>query len=147
MIASSLVDTNVLLRSIRLSDPQHGLVSGALKRLVTQGTRLCYATQNIAELWNTMTRPVKHNGLGLSVSEAEREVQLFEKQLSLLADSTEAYYEWRRLLVRHEIRGVRVHDARLAAVMYVHGVSHILTLNTSDFARFDGITALHPSAV
>jgi hypothetical protein len=34
------------------------------------------------------------------------------------------------------VLGVQVHDARLAAAMYVHHVSHILTLNVADFNRF-----------
>jgi hypothetical protein len=29
--------------------------------------------------------------------------------------------------------------------MYVHGVTHILTLNVADFSRFSGLTALHPA--
>jgi len=36
-------------------------------------------------------------------------------------------------------------DARLAAAMNVHDVRHILTLNPSDFSRFDGVTVLHPA--
>jgi hypothetical protein len=35
----------------------------------------------------------------------------------------------------------------LAAVMYVHRVSHILTLNVTDFERFSGLTAVHPNSV
>jgi hypothetical protein len=35
----------------------------------------------------------------------------------------------------------------MAEVMYVHGVSHILTLNVTDFNRFDGLTAVHPESV
>jgi len=31
--------------------------------------------------------------------------------------------------------------------MLAHGLTHILTFNTADFARFDGITAVHPAAV
>src|SRR3989442_5569811 len=34
-----------------------------------------FRSQNIAELWNVMTRPVRRNGLGLTVVEAEREVR------------------------------------------------------------------------
>lgn len=147
MLSSCLVDTNVLLRWARTQDPQHAAVARALETLAGQNTRLCYTQQNIAELWNTMTRPAERNGFGLSVIEADREVRLIETEMLLLTDSRQVYTEWRRLIVQHAICGVQVHDARLAAVMYVHGVSHILTLNTSDFARFDGITALHPSAV
>jgi predicted nucleic acid-binding protein len=31
--------------------------------------------------------------------------------------------------------GVQVHDARIVAVMNVHGVTHLLTLNGGDFSR------------
>ena len=114
-IASCLVDMNILLRMTRRSDPQHPLVDTALAKLASQGVAFHYTHQNIAELWNAMTRPLTRNGLGLTVVEAEREVQ--------------------------------VHDARLAACMYVHGVSHILTLNVTDFVRFTSVTAVYPSDV
>lgn len=67
--------------------------------------------------------------------------------MSLLPDSGEVYREWRRIVVKHKVFGVRVHDARLAAAMYVHGVSYILTLNVADFSRFEGLTALHADSV
>jgi hypothetical protein len=51
-IASCLVDTNILLRASRRSDPQHSLIDGALARLALDGTILHYTHQNIAELWN-----------------------------------------------------------------------------------------------
>ena len=43
--------------------------------------------------------------------------------------------------------GARTHDARLAAALRVHGVTHILTFNVSDFKRFAGLTAVHPTEV
>jgi predicted nucleic acid-binding protein len=42
------------------------------------------------------------------------------------------------------VSGVQVHDARLAAVMNVNNVSHLLTLNPRDFERFTGLTPIHP---
>ena len=146
-IVSCLVDTNILLRIARRSDPQHQAVDAALARLAEQGTILCYTHQNIAELWNVMTRPVSSNGLGLSAAETDREVNAIEAGMSLLPDSAAVYQEWRRIVVKHKVFGVRVHDARLVAAMYVHGVAHILTLNVADFSRFDGLTAMHPESV
>ena len=64
-IASCLVDKNILLRLTRRSDPQHKVVDTALARLAGQGSNLHYTHQNIAELCNTMTRPIARNGLGL----------------------------------------------------------------------------------
>jgi predicted nucleic acid-binding protein len=146
-ISSCLVDTNILLRITRRSDPQHKIVDAALARLAEQGTMLCYTLQNIAEFWNAMTRPTSRNGLGLSVADTEREVRAIETGMNLLPDTEPVYREWRRIVVKHRVSGVQVHDARLAAAMYVHGVSHILTLNTADFSRFDGLTALHPNTL
>jgi len=146
-IASCLVDTNILLRISRRSDPQHKIVDAALARLAGQGTRLHYTHQNIAQLWNAMTRPIDRNGLGLSIGEAQREVQAIESGMSLLPDGEAIYREWRRIVVSHNVSGAQVHDARLAATMYVHGVGHILTLNIADFIRFDGLTALHPETI
>lgn len=146
-ISSCLVDTNILLRMTRRSDPQHEIVNRAIFRLASDSTSLCYTHQNIAELWNAMTRPVARNGLGLSVADAEREVRAIESGMTFLADGESVYREWRRIIVQHSITGVQVHDARLAAVMYVYGISHVLTLNVADFSRFSGLNALHPSAV
>lgn len=146
-IASCLVDTNILLRISRRTDPQHKLVDSALARLAGQRTILYYTTQNIAELWNAMTRPVVRNGLGLSVTEANIVVQAIESGMSLLPDNEAVYREWRRIIVQYGVSGVQVHDARLAAAMYVHRVDYILTLNMTDFSRLKGLIALHPNAV
>jgi predicted nucleic acid-binding protein len=143
-IAACLVDTNILLRMTRQADPQHKMVDHALAALLAENTVLYYTHQNIAELWNAMTRPVERNGLGLTIDEAQREVLAIESGMSFLPDGELVYREWRRLIVQHSISGVHVHDARLAASMYVHGIGHILTLNAADFSRFDRLNAVHP---
>lgn len=95
-----------------------------------------------------MTRPVARNGFGLSVPEVDREVRVIEAGMTLLPDSDGVYRTWRRIVLQSGVSGVQVHDARLAALMQVHGVGHILTLNTADFTRFGtGITPVHPSQV
>jgi predicted nucleic acid-binding protein len=94
-----------------------------------------------------MTRPPVRNGLGLTVAEAERQVRAIESGMSLLPDSEAVYREWRRIVVQYGVLGVQVYDARLAAAMRVHRVSHILTLNVADFSRFSGLTAVHPGSI
>src|SRR6266566_9747595 len=144
-IVSCLVDTNILLRISRRSDPQHMLVDAALARLAGQGTTLFCAHHNIAELWNAMTRPIARNGLGLTVADADLVVQAIESGMSLLPDNEAVYRESRRIVVQYGVSGVQVHDARLAAAMYVHHVDHLLTLNVADFSRLTGLTAVHPN--
>jgi hypothetical protein len=74
-------------------------------------------------------------------------VRLIERFYRFLPDSAAVHAERRRLLVAHSVAGVQVHDARIVAAMNVHGVTHRLTLNVPDFARYPGIIAVHPQDV
>src|SRR3990172_2974008 len=109
-----------------------------------RGDRRFVAPQNASEFWNVCTRPVDRNGFGLSVHETDQRLQVIERTITVLPDNERIYPEWRRLVVRHSVSGVQVHDARLAAAMHVHGISHILTLNQPDFERYASITVMHP---
>ena len=146
-LAACLVDTNILLRVASRSGPQHPIVDKALAQLAEQGTTLYYTLQNMAEFWNVITRPKDRNGFGFSLIEAERAIRVIESGITLLPDNAAVYAQWRKIIVQYGVSGVQVHDARLAAAMYVHGVTHILTLNVADFSRFAGLTALHPEGV
>jgi predicted nucleic acid-binding protein len=142
---SCLLDSNILLRISKSDDPQYPAILQALRVLTEQGTSLCYTSQTLGEFWNAATRPPATNGFGLSVAEADRLARVIERDFELLPDSREVHERWRSLLVMHGIQGVQVHDARLAASMYVHGVSQLLTMNARDFKRFDGLLVLHPT--
>ena len=82
---------------------------------------------------------------GLSVAETDRLARVIERDFELLPDSREVHDRWRSLLVAQNIQGVQVHDARLAASMYVHGVMQLLTMNVRDFRRFADLRILHPA--
>jgi predicted nucleic acid-binding protein len=139
-----LLDSNILIRWVEPDNPDQILVEAALDRLTLSDTVLCFTSQNLGEFWNALTRPANRNGYGLSPDEADRRAIAIESRLQLLPDSLAVHMEWRRLLVDYRVSGVQVHDARLVAAMHVHGVQRILTFNTKDFERFDGIEAVHP---
>jgi predicted nucleic acid-binding protein len=142
-----LVDSNILLRWVQPVSPDYPAVVAALGELVKSGVVLCYTSQNLAEFWNASTRPVTRNGFGLTPKETDQYARRFESRLQLLADSLAVHEEWRKLVVDYDISGVQVHDTRLVAAMRVHGVKRILTFNTRDFARFNGIEAVNPGEI
>jgi hypothetical protein len=72
---------------------------------------------------------------------------VIEPDFEFLPDSREVHDRWRALLVAQSVQGVQVHDTRLAASMYVHGVGQLLTINVRDFRRFEGLRVLHPTEV
>lgn len=142
-----LLDTNILLRLSNRRDPNHGMVKAALDALTEHGADICCTPQNVSEFWNVCTRPRDRNGFGLSIAETDEALWGIERTVTVLADSDQIYRVWRMLVVRHQVRGVQVHDARLAAAMQVYGISHILTLNNPDFARYSSIFVVHPREI
>jgi predicted nucleic acid-binding protein len=143
-----LVDTGVWLRLFDRTDPEHAAIREALRSLRSGGHSLATCPQNVAEFWNVSTRPSSaRGGYGKSVATTERRVQFIERVATILDNSAAAYREWRRLLVLHQIQGLAAHDARLVSAMGVASITHILTLNVADFARYTGIIIVAPKEI
>ena len=142
-----LVDTNVLLRSAQPSHPLFRQASHAVSKMIRRGDAVFFTPQNIAEFWNVATRPADKNVLGFSLEEALREVESIERILTLLPDIPAIYTAWKETVSRHKVQGVKIHDARLVAIMEVYAVASILTFNDADFKRYSEITAIPPSSI
>lgn len=143
---SILADTNILLRRTQPDHPSHALAVESVAKLLAAGEPVYFTLQNISEFWNVATRPIANNGLGFPVALALGELEKIERFLTVLPDSPAVYAEWKRLIVHHRVLGSKVHDAKLVAMMNVHGVRRILTFNTDDFARYE-IEAVHPASL
>ena len=144
---SFVVDSNILLRTIQPSHAMYPEASRAVANLLQQGEVIHVLPQNLYEFWVVATRPVASNGLGLSAQDTSREISRIERQFILLADSPAIYPVWKKLVMQHSVSGRPAHDARIVAAMQVHGISHILTFNKSDFIRFPLITVVTPAEV
>ena len=142
-----LVDSNILLRIAQPTHAMHGSAKTAAVKLFTSGQRLVILRQNVREFWNVCTRPSERNGLGFDHRHTEIEVQKLEATFTVLDDGPAIYKEWRRLVLAHSVTGVQVHDCYLAAAMKVHGLTHILTFNTTDFKRYPHVTAVDPNSI
>jgi predicted nucleic acid-binding protein len=140
---SVLVDTNLLLRSIQPGNSHFQIAVDAIAGL-RQTERMCVTAQNLYEFWAVCTRPLGLNGMGMDVSSADAELAKIRALFSFLPDDPAVYAEWHRLIVQHDVKGKNAHDARLVASMLVHGVTHLLTFNLSDFTRFAEIQVIDP---
>lgn len=108
---------------------------------------LVVSIQNMAEFWNTATRPESRNGLGFSIEEARDELSKLEGFFAVLHENAASYAAWKTLVIENRVNGVQVHDARLAAVMKAYGIRQIVTFNINDFTRYAGIEAIHPDRI
>lgn len=144
---NTLVDTNLLARTVQLSHPMHQLAAGALAELRRQGDVLCLVPQNIYELWAVCTRPITQNGLGMPLAQTQAELARLKTLFTLLDDTPAIFPQWERLVLQYQVQGKSAHDARLVAAMMVHGLSRILTFNVGDFQRYQTLTVLEPQKV
>ena len=144
---SRLLDTNILIRLSLPGDPRHFEIGAALEKLERRNCALFLTSRILGELWNVCTRPIERNGLGFSSTVTNEIVQAIEDRFQLLPASDEVHIKWRSLPVKHEVKGVQVHDARFAATMYIHKILRILTNNTRDFKRYSGLETITPQEV
>ncbi|MBO1056271.1 MAG: PIN domain-containing protein [Dolichospermum sp. JUN01] len=142
-----LVDTNILLRLVQKNSPMHLDTQRAILTLKKQGYLLCIIPQNIIEFWAVATRPLDKNGLGLSITQAEEESEKLKKIFILELDTPQIFTEWESLVIKYQVMGKQVHDARLAAAMVAHNITYLLTFNVDDFKRFSDIVVVDPRSI
>jgi predicted nucleic acid-binding protein len=87
------------------------------------------------------------NGLDWSVQKTASEIDQLLNTFLLLKDSPDILTNWLTLVKAYDLKGKKVHDARLVATMQVHGVTSLLTFNTDDFRGYPNLTLLHPNDV
>ena len=139
-----LVDTNILLSSAQTSHPVYGNVARVVRVLLTREDELFVFAQNVIEFWAVATRPIANNGFGLTTAQATQELTKLKALFAILPDTADILPAWEQLVVKHQVLGKQVYDARLVAAMTVHNLTHLLTFNTGDFKRFTVITAVKP---
>jgi predicted nucleic acid-binding protein len=142
-----VLDANVLLRLADPTSAAHAIAATAAATLHAQGNTLYTVPQSVYEFWAVATRPIANNGLGLSCPECGREVANFKASFPLVDDKPNLFTQWEAIVAIFSCQGKVAHDARYVAAMRTHGLTHLLTFNVSDFARYSGLTVLDPNTV
>ncbi|HUQ71446.1 MAG TPA: PIN domain-containing protein [Planctomycetaceae bacterium] len=142
-----LLDTNVLLRLDDVAHAQHADALAATEHLHADGHTCVLVPQVLYEFWVVATRPLEVNGLGLDVARVDQILDEWMRFFPVLLDERGVFRLWRNLVRSYAVLGKLAHDARLVAAMQRHGVTHLLTFNQPDFARFSAIEVLTPADV
>jgi len=107
---SILADTNILLRRTQPDHPSYTLAVESAAKLLVTPEPVYFTLQNMSEFWNVATRPIAGNGLGFPVALTLVELEKIERFLTVLPDSPAVYGEWKRLVVQHNVLGIKVHE-------------------------------------
>jgi predicted nucleic acid-binding protein len=133
-----LVDTSILCRLGNTADRLFATATNAILELQRRGEVLYLSPQVLIEFRSVATRPAAMNGMGLGPSDVELKSTGFESDFQLLTETPDIFPAWKVIVENLGVIGKQVHDARLVAVCHVYGLTHVLTFNTRDFARFSG---------
>ncbi|MDZ4780508.1 MAG: type II toxin-antitoxin system VapC family toxin [Planctomycetia bacterium] len=142
-----LIDANVLLRLRQPGRPERSIVHTALQKLGERSYRIIVVPQVIYEYWVVSTRPTNVRGLGLAVSDAQRDIEGFKRLYELLDDDAGVFHYWEPLVIASGVSGKQAHDARLVAAMQRHLIPEIMTFNVNDLTRYPGIVVRSPQDV
>ena len=142
-----LVDTNVLLRWSHGDSEDHSLCTGTIDGLLADGHDVCICAQVLIEFRVVATRPWNVNGLGLTPADVKARTKDLRRMFTCLPEPPDIADRWEAVADRFSVIGRQAHDARIAALMLAHGVTHMLTLNPADFARYSDITAVTPQEI
>ena len=142
-----LPDSNIVLRFVQPSDPLYQTVFQAIDKLQQNGEKIILVPQILVEFWVVATRPTNVNGLGMTIDEAEQQLENLQKLFTVLPENKRIFDEWKRIVAKHKVSGKPAHDARIVAAMSVHKIENILTLNPKDFKRYTEIKSVRPQEV
>ena len=140
-----LLDTNILTRLANPAQVElHDVAEASVDALRKMGHVPSLLPQNLYEFWVVATRPSDVNGLGMTIEEVRDELNSLLSLFHVLQDERAIFPRWLDLVTDYAAQGKAAHDARLVAGMLRHGLSHLLTFNDGDFARYDQITVVTP---
>lgn len=135
------LDTNILLTATDTSRKNHRKAHQLFNAALQKGVHLCFSGQIIREYLSVATRDAEGNGLGMMTADALKNIREFRGRMTFLEETEDVAEELIRLAGTCSLKGKRIHDANLAAVMKAHAVTKLVTENVADFEVFPGIEA------
>jgi predicted nucleic acid-binding protein len=130
------VDTNILVYATQATSPHRDAARDGLRRFSTSERRLCLSRQILREYLSVVTRPQLFLK-PVPMAEALADVAGFSTDFELLEDGPEVGKRLVELCRLVPIAGRQVQDANIVATMLAHGENRLLTMNRSDFRRFE----------
>jgi predicted nucleic acid-binding protein len=142
-VSRLFVDTNVLMYATDSQSPWHARATEVLTQARQQGLTLVISPQVLREYLAAMTR-MSLTGKAPPLNQVLDNVGVFRAEFSVVEDNPLVLDALVELVRTVPVAGKQVHDTNIVATMQVHGVPHLLTHNTADFARFAHLITVVP---
>ena len=133
------IDTNILLTATDSSRNNHNRAKQIFRDIAHSGYHPVSSGQVLREYLVVATRPRNANGFGLSPGDVVHNVNEFKKRLTIYEERKSTADILQHLVVQYQLKGKRIHDANIYAIMKTHKINFLLTENKADFECFNEI--------
>jgi hypothetical protein len=138
------VDTNLLIYSHRLESPFHQSAKGLIESLRNNPGPWAIPWPCVHEFLCIVTHPkVYKTPASLAEAFASVDAWLAGGNLHLLEESDGYFEKLREIAKAAQLKGPRIHDARIAALCLHHGVRELWTADR-DFSMFPQLKTRNP---
>lgn len=138
------VDTNVLIYAHRKDSEWHLPALTIMKQLAEGTSTWSIPWPCVHEFLAISTHPRIYDPPSTRDQAIEQvNVWIASPSVILLAEGIEHWKQLVEMLGQGQVRGPKVHDARIAAICIEHGVSEFLT-SDRDFSRFPRLRVRNP---
>lgn len=141
------VDTNILVYSHRRESSEHVRAAALLTQLAGEATPWCIPWPCIYEFFSVVTNARIWKDRASTPHQAHQQIAawLASPSLRVIAETDGFLATLAPLIGRSRVRGLIVHDARIAALCLAHGVTELLTRDR-DFSLFPELKYRDPFA-
>ncbi len=138
------VDTNILVHAHHADSDLHALAKHAVTELAESGQPWAVPIHCVVEFYGIVT----HRGIWRIPStpaQAVDQINAWHESptLRLLGDQANVVARLLELVLRAQVAGPKIHDARIAAVCQSHGVRELWTVDR-DFSSFPSLRTRNP---
>ena len=138
---ATFLDTNVLVSASAATAPFHQATLAWMREISETGGTFWISRQILREYLAVLSRPQPYSP-PLAVATLLGDVARFQASFGMVEDGPSVTVELLNLLSTIPCGGKQVHDANIVATMLAHGITRVLTHNTSDFVRFAGVVTV-----
>ena len=138
------VDTNLLVYAHRVDCVWHQQARGCLEKVATDGSRWAIPWPCLYEFYAVVTHPkiFPKPTPPTTALEALREFAC-SPQVRLLKETEDFAEKFGGLIAGLDLKGPKIHDARVAVLCHVHGVRELWSCDR-DFSRFRFLKVVNP---
>jgi len=141
-----LLDTNVLIYATARDDPRHHQAMDVIGRARTGQIEAVISVQNLAEMYPNLTGPKRKPPDSAELARQKIESIARLRFVEVVPVTEAVLMAALDLCQRHSTTRQDYFDMQLAAAMKIYNVHTLLTENTEDFPKVDGIQVIDPFA-